>query len=880
MREFFLGSEPGCSYDNFVSHNVEGIARPGYNYYCPLDPQTNGFGEYFPIPAGTAGTQLLADWKTLFAFMIRGEYEEAETWRLTNLNLYPYEIVHLTEPESRREYYLVREQLNMVYVDDNDPNNPDDDEVGSFSHGWGLYVYAAEPNHRRANVQIVHPNDDFTTPYMSLDMFQTIGAGSFFFSSVGREVLWTGSGNYDNTKSLCDPSRTSRHVFQMAQEAFIDYILDDLGETPLTAQIHSYDTGNRNFSSAIVSAGRFEGLFSLPIYDWSDRIGGLINRTPWTVHPAGVIGNPNPITLTEFYASSSERRLEVYDDLGAMHLISNPYDLYGHPENQQFLYRAEDSDQCSDDRWNLHVECDELPNSIDNDTTSLEFFSTSGYPVTWQNFESITEYYRPMATALQATLDEMESQRTDWAPTTPQHVRAVRIKDNRVTLEWDRSRDPYFYSYRVYWDLNPDVGYHSPYEDRFSGGIGDLCSQITDEITIDPGFFYDYTYYIAMAGVNRNGGLSPMSDIITIHTENTDPRWLWVVEPNGGEIWFVDSTVTVAWNPGLLGGNVKIEFSRNGMEGPWETIAESTPNDSLLSFVVDGPPSEECRIAISSIENPAQDDTSDASLSLIISNPLLESSFETVDLSWTHYPTPGWTDNWHQSTERSHYGVRSYKCGNTGTGGYANRCDANLTHSPIANIPINSRLIFYHQIQGEVTNQNPFYCYDGGVIEISVDGGNFIQLTPNGGYTNRIATNTSGPLAGRNCFASNISEWEQVNVDLSNYAGHRIQVRWRFVSDNSDTREGWYIDDVSIFEALFATPGPSTVTLRRENNGLMLDWDDDSFARYRVFSSNSPDGPFDTFEGETTESQLALPSGLSEKTRFFVVYGEHAGLLE
>jgi hypothetical protein len=280
------------------------------------------------------------------------------------------------------------------------------------------------------------------------------------------------------------------------------------------------------------------------------------------------------------------------------------------------------------------------------------------------------------------------------------------------------------------------------------------------------------------------------------------------------------------------------------------------------------------------VENPAQDDTSDADFSLIISRPLLESSFEAVDPSWTHAAASGWVDNWHQSTERSRYGNRSYKCGSTGTGTYSNRCDARLTHEPISNIPEHSRLIFYHQIQGEVSSTDPYYCYDGGVLEASVDGGNFLQITPEGGYTNEIASNTTGPLAGHACFASDISEWQQVNVDLSAYAGRTIQMRWRFVSDNTIGREGWYIDDVSIFEALFATPGPSTVTLRREGDSLILNWDDDQFARYRVFSSDSPDGPWETFEGESTESQLTLPNGADANQRFYIIYGEHGGLAD
>jgi hypothetical protein len=263
LKEFFFGTEPGCAYDNFVSHNVEGIARPNYNRYNPLDPQSNGFGEYVPIPAGAAGDAILANWKSLFSLMIRGDYQAAEAWRADYLSDYPYEIVHLTEPETNLEYYLVREQLDLSFVDQNNAAIPADDEIGSFNHGWGLYVYAVNPQQARTTIQVVHPNDDYIAPALAFDLFETLHAGQFFFSSVGREVLWTNVGTYDNTKSLCDPSRNGRTVFQMAHEAFFDYYVDEVGGQPFTMQMHSYDTGTRNFPSAIVSPSRYDGRFSM-----------------------------------------------------------------------------------------------------------------------------------------------------------------------------------------------------------------------------------------------------------------------------------------------------------------------------------------------------------------------------------------------------------------------------------------------------------------------------------------------------------------------------------------------------------------------------------------------------------------------------------------
>jgi hypothetical protein len=43
------------------------------------------------------------------------------------------------------------------------------------------------------------------------------------------------------------------------------------------------------------------------------------------------------------------------------------------------------------------------------------------------------------------------------------------------------------------------------------------------------------------------------------------------------------------------------------------------------------------------------------------------------------------------------------------------------------------------------------------------------------------------------------SEWTQVNIPLDSYTGHsNVEFRFHFISDNTGTADGWYIDDVQI----------------------------------------------------------------------------------
>jgi hypothetical protein len=275
------------------------------------------------------------------------------------------------------------------------------------------------------------------------------------------------------------------------------------------------------------------------------------------------------------------------------------------------------------------------------------------------------------------------------------------------------------------------------------------------------------------------------------------------------------------------------------------------------------------------VEDPSQNDTSDADFSILIARTILAGSFESAGFDWTHSSPIGWNNNWHRSTERARSGSYSYKCGSTGTGTYSNTCDSRLTHLAISDLPENASLRFYHQIQVELAG-NPFYCYDGGVVEISVNGSAFIQISPIGGYPNEFVSPGTGPMPGRPCYAAPLSDWTRADFLLDGYAGQDIQIRWRFGSDNSVGQEGWYIDDVHIYEALTTTPGPSTVTAYIDGpNTIMLRWDQDEFVSYRIFSSNWPEGPFLTYEGTTTDTSFAVPGDHQSKKRFYQIYGEH-----
>ena len=103
--------------------------------------------------------------------------------------------------------------------------------------------------------------------------------------------------------------------------------------------------------------------------------------------------------------------------------------------------------------------------------------------------------------------------------------------------------------------------------------------------------------------------------------------------------------------------------------------------------------------------------------------------------------------------------------------------------------------------------------WDGGVVEVSTDGGaQWTRLTPEQGYPGTITqggtlcgiAQGSGAFTGTGHFT-----WTQYDVDLSAYAGQTVQTRWLYRTDQGQAGEGWFVDDVALTHAL--VPGTCVV---------------------------------------------------------------------
>ena len=124
-------------------------------------------------------------------------------------------------------------------------------------------------------------------------------------------------------------------------------------------------------------------------------------------------------------------------------------------------------------------------------------------------------------------------------------------------------------------------------------------------------------------------------------------------------------------------------------------------------------------------------------------------------------------------------------------------------------LPANAYLRFGH---GYSFDKDSRRRYDGGIVEIKVGdapwrgvGGLFTH----GKYNGTIAKGTGNPLAGKRAFTGNSRGWAKARIDLSQFAGQSVKVRFRMASDRQVGSRGWYIDDIRIYACATDKDKPS-----------------------------------------------------------------------
>jgi hypothetical protein len=173
--------------------------------------------------------------------------------------------------------------------------------------------------------------------------------------------------------------------------------------------------------------------------------------------------------------------------------------------------------------------------------------------------------------------------------------------------------------------------------------------------------------------------------------------------------------------------------------------------------------------------------------------------FEAGAPGWTHYAlTP--PDTWAFDNTRP----------SPGSGGFAYQADDwaspsdQALESPDVLLPTE-----YTQLTMRFYNEQDFEdptgsggCWDGGILEISTDGGgSWYQLDAELLTDPYDGVGNNGPPTGFRMWCGNTTgfqPWLNSLVDIGAFGGENVRFRWRMMSDAAVGAPGWWIDDMEI----------------------------------------------------------------------------------
>jgi len=171
--------------------------------------------------------------------------------------------------------------------------------------------------------------------------------------------------------------------------------------------------------------------------------------------------------------------------------------------------------------------------------------------------------------------------------------------------------------------------------------------------------------------------------------------------------------------------------------------------------------------------------------------------------------------------------------------------------SPVITVPSDAGTVlgaFQHYVATEVS-------YDGGNIKVSVNGGAFQLLTSasftfnpyNGSLYN--TSNNTNPLKGQAAFHGTdggevFGTWGESQLNLNSLLNPNdtVQFRYEMGTDGCNGIDGWYVDDLELFQCqACTTPATPVSNIATLSTDVKLSWDHDlANGSYTIFASATP----------------------------------------
>ena len=512
LIDFFSGEAPDSDYDNWLSHVSEGIAENGYNDHGPpwIDIQTNDFGTYRHLEEDSP---TLDYWRIIFSHFINHDTLAVDSLLLDSITIFNYELVIFEDTSQNRSYHILREKIDSAFVDLNQIEIPEDDIVGSFKNGWGLYIIQPEATKEQVIIQVPHPSDDFIAPYIAMDLYLELDAFAFMISGVSREKLWTEVGSYSNSKSLSDPSRYQNTVFQEFHETAVNPLLNVEKHSPIVFAIHSFDNETHlERNSVIIAAGSQNPKTNKPIRDISEDHFDIINFTQEFPIAENQFGNNPELHVTDYYEVYYDDEM-VYANGNEDQEIIKATELRGPSNGIQMVHLQQYFHEASVYEPWIHIELDEKPALFDNEGISDDFLYNAGmYPTGYQNFSIIRDYYRPFITAVNNYLEHFATYEDLISPDSIEFLMAYNGGgQDLVDLLWEPIDDTNFKSYEIQYDQD-SIQSDSPILDL---AIYPSLQDMRLNNQIITGFDYNEDWLFRIRGIDYLNNAAPWSNIIS-----------------------------------------------------------------------------------------------------------------------------------------------------------------------------------------------------------------------------------------------------------------------------------------------------------------------------------------------------------------------------
>ncbi len=386
-------------------------------------------------------------------------------------------------------------------------------------------------------------------------------------------------------------------------------------------------------------------------------------------------------------------------------------------------------------------------------------------------------------------------------------------------------------------------------------------------------------------GSSSDGFWPAQSRIFPLAMENLKPN-LYITWVAGGYVSMVNPTFSQQYfNPGdvvqinvpqiknkglsdafntslvLTSDNPQITIINGDINVGNVPARTSVNNSQNFSFSIGNiPPDVTVKMMVTTYTDavPMRVDT----LKFITGTPILlfADTTNNINTNWTVTANPT-TPKWETTTTTFYSAPNSYT--DSPVGNYANNATVIMTTTNPINLGANQnpKLTFY--TKWDIENN-----WDYGQVEISTNNGSsWIPLT--GLYTNP-GTGSFQPN-GEPLYDGIQTNWVREEIMLTGYTSSQNKLRFKLRTDGSVQKDGWYLDDISIYVMGIIPVELSSFTGRYENEKVILEWTTSSELnnlgfeiQRKIFGKNSNWEVLSFVEGKGTSSERNIYSFIDD----------------